>query len=175
MKSLPTQHRHHLAAAQGWLELGNLGEAACELDEIPPKLRVHPDVLDIRWEIYARAGQWDACLDIGIALTELAPKRPHSWCIRATALHRLGRTAEAREVLLQAVDAVGEDWAVFYELARFTCLVGRVPEAKIWLEKAFDATEDAAAAGKLKALALENRDLEAVWRQGGEDLLRETL
>jgi hypothetical protein len=96
-------------------------------------------------------------------LTELAPKRPHSWCNRATALHRLGRP-EAREVLLQAVDAAGEDWAVFYELARFSCLVGRVPEAKIWMAKAFDATKDAAAAGRLKALALEDGDLEGVWK-----------
>jgi tetratricopeptide (TPR) repeat protein len=155
---------HSCSRLIGHINLGRnvVGEVAVEPDEIPAKLRAHPDVLGVRWEIYAQAGQWEACLDIGIALTELAPKRPNFWCNRATALHRLGRTAEARDVLLQAVDIVGEDWAVFYELARFSCLIGRVDEAKIWLAQAFDACGDAAAAGRLKMMELEDGDLEGV-------------
>jgi tetratricopeptide (TPR) repeat protein len=149
------------------MELGNLGEAAGELDQIPARLRAHPDVLEVRWELYALAPNWEACLDIGVAISELAPKKPQGWCRRATALHRLGRTAEAREVLLQAVDAAGEHYAIFYEIARYSCLIGRVPEARIWLAKAFDATKDAAAAGLLKVLALEEPDLATVWKAGG--------
>jgi tetratricopeptide (TPR) repeat protein len=105
---------------------------------------------------------------IGVAISELAPKKPHGWCRRATALHRLGRTAEAREVLLQAVDAAGEHYAIFYEIARYSCLIGRVPEARIWLAKALDAAKDAAAAGRLKMVALEEPDLAAVWTEGNE-------
>lgn len=55
---------HHLAAAQGWLQLGNHVEANEELEQIAPSLRSHPDVLELRWQIYAKAEKWDACLDI---------------------------------------------------------------------------------------------------------------
>lgn len=61
----PLQHPDtlHLQAAQGWLELGNHTEANEELEQITADLRVHPDVLAVRWQIYACAKKWDACLD----------------------------------------------------------------------------------------------------------------
>ena len=46
---------HHLRAAQGWLELGDWQSANAELENISPQVRVHPDVLEIRWHIYAKA------------------------------------------------------------------------------------------------------------------------
>src|SRR5690349_10510510 len=46
---------HHLAAAQGWLELGNHAEANNELERISPTLRAHPDALEVSWQIYAAA------------------------------------------------------------------------------------------------------------------------
>ena len=54
MNALTLSDTHHLSAAQGWLELGSHLEADKELDEITPELRVHPDVLEIRWQIYAK-------------------------------------------------------------------------------------------------------------------------
>jgi hypothetical protein len=51
----PADH-HHLQAAQGWLELGNHTEANEELERITPLNRAHPDVLQVRWRIYAAAG-----------------------------------------------------------------------------------------------------------------------
>jgi len=65
----------HLAAGQGWLELGNYLEANEELDKINARLRAHPDVLELRSRIYAKAGKWDACLEIAQAITRLAPDR----------------------------------------------------------------------------------------------------
>ena len=60
MKSLKISDNLHLQAAQSWLELGNHLEANKELDEITPQLRSHPDVLEIRWHIYAHAKKWAA-------------------------------------------------------------------------------------------------------------------
>ena len=45
----------HLQAAQGWLELGNHLEANEELENITPKYRAHLAVLELRWQIYAKA------------------------------------------------------------------------------------------------------------------------
>ena len=54
----------HLQAAQGWLELGDHLEADKELDEITPQLRAHPDVLEVRWQVYAHAEKWKACVPL---------------------------------------------------------------------------------------------------------------
>ena len=118
MKPLPPSALPHFRAAEGWLELGNAQEANEELEKIPPRLRGHPDVLEIRWQIYAAAERWDACLDLATAVVKLDPGRRSGWYHVATTLHRLGRLTEARDVLLSAVDKLGEDSAYFYELAR---------------------------------------------------------
>jgi hypothetical protein len=54
MKKLSPPDSHHLKAAEGWLGLGNYLEANDELENIGPQMRAHPDVLEIRWEIYAK-------------------------------------------------------------------------------------------------------------------------
>jgi hypothetical protein len=53
MKPLGPPDRLHLETAQGWLELGNHGEATEELARIAPQMRAHPEVLKMRYEICA--------------------------------------------------------------------------------------------------------------------------
>ena len=84
MKPLAPPDSHPLRA-QGWLELGNPLEADAELDEITPDFRAHPDVLEVRWHIYAHAKEWKACVDIARALVTLAPNRPDGWIHRSFA------------------------------------------------------------------------------------------
>ena len=55
MKPLENPDLLHLQAAAGWLELGNHIEANEELEKITPKLRAHPDVLEVCWQVYAAA------------------------------------------------------------------------------------------------------------------------
>jgi hypothetical protein len=57
IKPLSDSDMHHLRAAQGWVELGNHLEADTELEKIEDKYRIHPDVLEVRWGIYARQKQ----------------------------------------------------------------------------------------------------------------------
>ena len=49
----------------------------CHLDRA--KNRAHPDVLQVRWRIYARTKKWDVRLDIATALTKLTPDRRSGW------------------------------------------------------------------------------------------------
>jgi hypothetical protein len=79
MKPLVPPDSVHLQAAQGWLDLGNHIEANEELERITPQLRVHPDVLQVRWRVYAKAEKWDACLLISEAIIQLAPDRASGW------------------------------------------------------------------------------------------------
>src|SRR5687767_13501153 len=102
MDPLPTSDAYRLRAAQDWLELGAHLEADRELAEITPQLRSHPDVLEIRRHIYARAKRWEACVDIAEAIIKVAPEHEQTWIHRSFALHELKRTQEVFDRLLPA-------------------------------------------------------------------------
>jgi predicted Zn-dependent protease len=91
MKPLELHDLRYLAAAQGWLELGNHLEADEELENITAEQRAHPAVLEIRWQIYAKAGKWEGALDIASALVQLVPESALGWVHRSFGLHELNR------------------------------------------------------------------------------------
>ncbi len=126
-----------LQAAEGWLELGDWRSAEDELAQISPDNRNHPDVLNLRWSIQARARDWHACVEIGAVLKRLAPELEVSWIHHAYALHELKRTGEAWESLLPAAKKFPAAPTVFYNLACYACQLGRLDEARTLLDKAF--------------------------------------
>ena len=160
MAPLQPPNTLHLRAAQGWLELGNHVEAHEELEKITPSLQAHPDVLTVRWEVYAAAKKWDAALDIAAALIQLEPENALGWVHRSYALHELKRTAEARDNLLRVVDRFPVSATMRYNLACYECQLGRLDKAKEWLEKAFNLGD----AKGLKMAALDDPDLEPLWQ-----------
>ncbi len=163
MKPLEPPDTLHLQAAQGWLELGNYIEANEELEKITPELRAHPAVLAVRWEIYAKAKKWDACLDFASALVQMVPDHPLGWVHRSFCLHELERTAEARDNLLRVVDKFPEHAVMRYNLACYECQLGRLEQAKNWLEKAFKLGD----AKAMKLAGLDDPDLQPLWRDIG--------
>src|SRR6267154_703016 len=154
----------HVHAAQGWFELGNHQEANEELEKITPQNRAHPAVLEVRWEIYAAIKKWEAALDIASALIQLVPEYSLGWIQRSFALHELKRTVEARDNLLPVVDKFPNEPILRYNLACYECRLGRLEQAKNWLEKAFRLGD----ARKMKLAALEDRDLEPLWKDIGK-------
>lgn len=127
---------HHLSGAQGWLGLGNYLEANAGLEQISPKMRAHPDVLEIRWEIYAKKKRWQACVDIGNTIMTVDPYRSSGWIRHSFALHELKRTDEAYTHLASVVDDFPDDWHIPYNLACYCPQLGRIDEAKEWFKKA---------------------------------------
>jgi len=109
MKPLEPPDSLHLQAAQGWLELGNPIEAEEELGKVPPQHQAHPAVLEVRWEICAKAKKWDAALEIASALVQVAPDHPLGWVHRSFCLHEAEPPAEARDNLLRVMDKFPED------------------------------------------------------------------
>jgi tetratricopeptide (TPR) repeat protein len=150
----------HLEAAQGWLKLGSHIEANEELEKITAQLRAHPDVLKVRWQIYAMAKKWDAALDIAAALIQLDPDDPLGWVHRSYSLRELKRTADARDNLLRVADKFPLNATMRYNLACYECQLGRLEQAKEWLEKAFKLGD----AGKMKLAALKDPHLEPLWK-----------
>lgn len=126
-----------LRAAEGWLELGDWRSALDELENISPALRNHPDALNLRWSIHAKAGNWNACVDAGATLKAHAPDLEIAWIHHAYALHELKRTQEAWDSLSPAATRFPSAPTVFYNLACYACQLGRLGEARTLLEKAF--------------------------------------
>lgn len=150
-------------AAQGWLELGNPIEAEAELDKVPPQHQAHPAVLEVRWEICAKAKKWDAALEIASALVQVVPEHPLGWVHQSFCLHELERTAEARDNLLSVVDKFPQDAVMLYNLACYECRLGSLEQAKHWLQATFEIDR----AHQLKPMALKDPDLEPLWKDIG--------
>jgi len=154
----------HLNAAQGWLELGNHVEANAELEKIIPQLRAHPDVLQVRWAIYAAAEKWEPAVEVARTIAQLLPDSPFGWIHCAYSLHELKRTEEARRVLLPVLDRFPTEYLMRYNLACYACQLGNLKEAWQWLEKAIDLSGKA----DVKQMALDDPDLQPLWNEIGE-------
>jgi tetratricopeptide (TPR) repeat protein len=157
----------HLQAALGWLELGNHLEANQELEKITPSLRAHPDVLVVRWQIYAKAEKWEGAFEIARTLVEIVPEFPNAWILKAEAVRRIpgGEGVKgAWAALLPAADKFPKESAILYNLACYSCQMGRIADAWAWLEMAFKVGDHK----QLKLKALDDLDLEQLWAEIAE-------
>ena len=158
IKQLEPPDSFHLSAAQGWLELGNHLEANEELEKIAPLFRAHPDVLEIRWQIYANEKKWIACIEIGQTLTKIAPSRAPNWIHYSFALHELKQTEEAKENLLPIVKRFPKDWRIPYNLSCYCSQLNQFEEAQKWFKQAMAIDEKAVIND-----ALDDLDLKPLW------------
>jgi predicted Zn-dependent protease len=126
----------HLSSAQGWMELGDLKEAALDLAKVGLPWREHSEFLEIEWELEARRKNWAACHAIAEHILERAPESAFGWIHRSYALHELKRTQEAWDALRPLVSRFPELWTIPYNLACYACQLGRLGEAKTWLAHA---------------------------------------
>jgi tetratricopeptide (TPR) repeat protein len=155
----------HLKTVSGWLGLSNHLEANEELEKITPQNRAHPDVLEVRWEIYAKAGRWEECVDIAQAIIKLDPKRPEAWLHHSFALHELGRPGAAFDQLLPAAKRFPSVWLIPYNLACYCAQTGRLDECEEWFKKAMAIDEHT-----VKRAAADDPDLQPLWDSMGSSV-----
>ncbi len=98
LPELKAADQRYLDAAQGWLGLGDWREANEELEQITAALRAHPDVLRVRYDVYAAAKKWEMAAEIAQALCILVPNNPFGCVHLAFSLHEIRRTKEAWDV-----------------------------------------------------------------------------
>jgi len=163
MKPLEQPDSFHLSAAIGWLGLGNWQEANEELGKISPALRAHPDVLEVRFEIYSKAGKWDMAAEIACALVQISPEEPQFWIWQAYATRRMpgGGIPQAKEILGKAQPLFPKKALIAYNLACYECQLGDYKAAWKWLEAAFDLGDPQ----QVKRMALADPDLEPLWAE----------
>jgi tetratricopeptide (TPR) repeat protein len=152
---------HYANAAWGWLDLGNPAEAVLELDRVASPAQLHPDVLALRWEIFARDAKWAQALDIARSLVQIAPDRSDSWIKQSYALHELKRTQEAWNALHPISEHFPDASTIPYNLACYACQLGHIPAALVWLRRAMKI----GGRESIRRMALEDADLQPLWLQ----------
>src|SRR2546422_1014537 len=164
MEPLAPPDTHHLSAAVGWIELGNLDEAKNELDRVSPPARQHRDVLQIQWSICAQENNWDAGLKVANALLQVAPQDPAAWLHRAYAVRRVqgGGLQAAWDALLPAFEKFPRETTIPYNLACYACQIIRLDEARQWFRRALSVGKDKEA---VRRMALRDSDLEPLWEE----------
>ena len=165
MKKLSPPDSHHLKAAEGWLGLDNHIEANEELEKITPQLRVHPDVLEIRWQIYAKEKRWKACADIARAMTKLAPSLPQGWLHLAYSVRRIegGGVQAAWSILLPVAEKFPTVWNIPYNLACYAAQLHRLNGARDWIKRAIYIAKKIGCFNEVRLTALNDPDLEQLW------------
>jgi predicted Zn-dependent protease len=158
---LGLKEKRHLEAAEGWLGLGSVIEAETELGLIATKLQSHPDVLRVRYHVLAAKKDWEAAVATAKMLTLLLPDTSFGFVHQAYALHELKRTQEAMNVLLPVAHRFKEEPILFYNLACYSCQLGDNVGARMWLDKAYEAGDEA----KLREMASEDPDLVPLFKK----------
>lgn len=162
MQPLEPPDNHHLAAAEGWLELGDPREAATEWNRLAPGARHHPAALELRWQILARLEHWPQAVLAADELVALEPESPAGWLHRAYALRRspAGGLQQAWEALHPAADLFPEEPIVAYNLACYATQLGQLDDGWEWFLRALQIAPDTRA---VRRMALADEDLKPLW------------
>jgi tetratricopeptide (TPR) repeat protein len=158
VKDIDFANTRRLDASVGWIGLGNLKEAEVEIEQVASEFRLHADVLEVRWEIDGRQERWESALETAELLVESYPERCSGWLHRSYCLHELGRTLEAWNKLISAVERFPKEATIPYNLACYACQLGNLEQAQSWLEKAASIRGRRA----IKSMAVEDQDLVAL-------------
>jgi tetratricopeptide (TPR) repeat protein len=155
--SLDTLEQRYLTAALGYLELGMGLEADAELERIDPFCRHLPEVLTLRIQVYRHLKKWELMETVAKRLAQSNQDRIE-WTVlwAEAARHRQGWEA-AKKIFKEAVLRHPKSGALHLHIARCECQLGDLDAAKIRVSCAV------ALDGKLKMVALNDPDLEAVW------------
>ena len=163
MNPLDISDIHHLRAAEGWFELGNEAEALRELEDISTAEKDHPAVLELRFEMFAKKSQWDACRDIAGRITKQLPNFAGGWLHLAYATRRAtgGSEQAAYDILQPVSEKFPNEPTIPYNLACYVCQLGNLSEARKWLQRAFAVGDKK----HLKLMALSDADLKPLWEE----------
>lgn len=127
----------HLTAAQGYLELDMPREALQELHELPDALKSHAEIFQLKLVILMRLREWEQGCELCLEMISRFPSLSVGYIHGAFCLHELGRTAEAKSLLLSGPSSLLREATYHYNLACYEAVLGNVEEAKEYLKTSF--------------------------------------
>lgn len=131
------EFERRLQAACGYAELGMLVESLKELDAIPSRLQRRPEVLQLRLHHSMRQKRWAYALRVSQALCRVAPDMGAGFLHAGFCLHQLGKTDEARKLLMKGPVALLKEPIYYYNLGCYEALLGNVHDAEANLQISF--------------------------------------
>jgi hypothetical protein len=163
MKKIGPPHSHILAAAEGWIGLGNVAEAKAEFLRLPDRIQRHPDALEVLWAIAALEEKWSAALDIARLHMSIAPKSLYGWIYQAYSLRRVedGGLQAAWDALFPCMEKFPKNAVIPYNLACYACQLKQPAKARILLTRAMAL----GSRNEIKRMALNDSDLQPLWAE----------
>jgi tetratricopeptide (TPR) repeat protein len=148
-----------LQAAVGYLELGMILEANDEIENLSPELKTSSPVLGVRMEIYRAAEKWTLMEVVARELWKRHQDAPDYWNDLAWTTRRAVGIDQAFEILSKAVEKFPKDALTNFNLGCYLSQMGEIEKAKDHVGKAIKLDS------KFKILALDDSDLEPLWRE----------
>jgi predicted Zn-dependent protease len=130
-----------ILAAQGYLELGMAAEALAELAALPDIEIRDPDIIELRLHILMQATRWADALSTAEELIRLNADAIPAYIHGAFALHELGRTEEARNLLLKGPSELRKDPTFHYNIGCYEAVLGNREAALSSLQASFALDE----------------------------------
>jgi predicted Zn-dependent protease len=130
-----------ILAAQGYLELGMATEALAELALLPEVESRDPDIVELRLHILMQATRWADALKTAEELIRLNAEAIPAYIHGAFALHELGRTQEARNLLLKGPSELRKDPTFHYNIGCYEAVLGNKEAALDSLQASFALDE----------------------------------
>ena len=123
------QFERHVQAACGYAELGMSRESIAELDAISPRLQNRPEVLHLRLHHLMRQKRWAHALRVSRTLCGVAPDCGTGFLHAGFCLHQLGKTEEAKNLLITGPIALLKEPIYYYNMGCYEALLGNVDNA----------------------------------------------
>ena len=112
-------------------------ESIAELDAIQPRFQNRPEVLQLRLHHLMRQKKWTLALRISRKLCHAAPDAGAGFLHAGFCLHQLGKTAEARNLLITGPVALLKEPIYYYNMGCYEALLGNVNDAHANLQISF--------------------------------------
>lgn len=131
------QFEWQLQAACGYAELGMIRESLAELDAIDKRYQNRPEVLQLRLHHLMRKKKWALALRVSQKLCRVAPDAGAGFLHAGFCLHQLGKTAEAKNLLITGPVALLKEPIYYYNMGCYEALLGNVHDAEANLQISF--------------------------------------
>ena len=129
--------KRQFRAACGYAELGMATESIAELNAIEDEFQHRPEVLQLRLHHLMRKKQWSRALTVSRRLCRAAPQASAGFLHAGFCLHQIGRTREAKELLLRGPTALLKEPIYYYNMGCYEVLLGNLKDARVHLQISF--------------------------------------
>ncbi len=129
--------KRQFRAACGYAELGMAAESIAELNAIDDEFQHRPEVLQLRLHHLMRKKHWSRALSVSRRLCRAAPEASAGFLHAGFCLHQIGRTREAKELLLRGPTALLKEPIYYYNMGCYEVLLGNLKDARVHLQISF--------------------------------------